>query len=208
MLRHYKDTSNKWQLPWTRNLSHKLRIASHKSSIICHQSPITSHQSFFTTKRNFRRPPLHRGAAPLAGRWAHVARSGTHRPRTGSAVGSDKQCSFFATRGASASPRGERDPHRWIANDGSGTGNYHRRSMVQASGRNAKTFSRSSGIAASNGGNRRALQLATRTGQADLSGVYRSGRRDAGFLFAKIEPRWRAETLSLINTRSAFAADA
>src|ERR1700730_7878772 len=80
--------------------------------------------------------------------------------------------------------------------------------MVQASGRNAKMFPRSSGMAASNAADCRALQFAARTGKTDHSGVYRSGRRDAGFLFRKIELRWRAETLSLINTRSAFAADA
>src|SRR5258708_1424753 len=80
--------------------------------------------------------------------------------------------------------------------------------MVQASSRNAKTFPRSSGAVASNAGNRRTLQLAARTGKTDLSRMYRSGRRNSGFLFAKAEPGGRAETLSLSNTRSAFAADA
>src|SRR6266851_8635666 len=79
--------------------------------------------------------------------------------------------------------------------------------MVQACSRNAKTFSRSSGMAPSNIGNRRPLQPATRAGKADLSGVYRSGRRDAGFLFGESKFRWRAQTLSLSYTGSTFAAD-
>src|SRR6266481_6167474 len=79
--------------------------------------------------------------------------------------------------------------------------------MVQACSRNAKTFSRSSGMAPSNIGNRRPLQPATRAGKADLSGVYRSGRRDARFLFGESKFRWRAQTLSLSYTGSAFAAD-
>src|SRR5437899_8771166 len=79
--------------------------------------------------------------------------------------------------------------------------------MVQACNRNAKTFSRSPRVAASNIGNRRPLQLATRAGKADLSGVYRSGRRDAGFLFGESKFRWRAQTLSLSYTGSTFAAD-
>src|SRR6267154_827497 len=79
--------------------------------------------------------------------------------------------------------------------------------MVQACSRNAKIFSRSSGVAASNAGNRRPLQLETRTGKTNLSRMRRSGRRDAGFLFGESKFRWRAQTLSLSNTRSAFAAD-
>src|SRR5216684_7524272 len=79
--------------------------------------------------------------------------------------------------------------------------------MVQACSRNAKTFSRSPGVAASNAGNRRPLQLETRTGKADLSRMRRSGRRDAGFLFGESKFRWRAQTLSLSYTGSTFAAD-
>jgi len=40
--------------------------------------------------------------------------------------------------------------------------------LVQASGRNAKTFFRSSGVAASNAGNRRPLQFTTRAGEIDF----------------------------------------
>src|SRR5258708_38820695 len=80
--------------------------------------------------------------------------------------------------------------------------------MVQASSRNAKTFPRSSGIAASNAGNRRALQLAAGVEKTDLSRMRRSGRRNSGFLFGKSKFRWRTKTLSLGNSRSAFAANA
>src|SRR5216683_4580951 len=194
MLRHYKDNSSRGRLPRTKSRGH--------------ESQVTSQFSFFTTKRNFRRPLVYRCAAPLPGRRARIARSGTPRPRTGRAAGGNKQRAFSPARRASASPRGERDPHRRIADNGGSAGNHHRRSMVQAGGRNAKTFPRSSGVAASNDGNRRPLQLAPRVGKTDLSGVYRSGRRDAGFLFRKVEPQGRAEMLSVIDTRSTFAADA
>src|SRR5229473_5952161 len=194
MLRHYKDNSSRGRLPRTKSRGH--------------ESQVTSQFSFFTTKRNFRRPPLHRSAAPLPGRRTRIARSGTPRPRTGRAAGGNKQRAFSPARRASASPRGERDPHRRIADNGGSAGNHHRRSMVQASGRNAKTFPRSSGVAASNDGNRRPLQFATRTGETDLSRMRRSGRRNSGFLFGKSKPRRRTKTLSLSNTRSTFAADA
>src|SRR6266566_1818952 len=194
--------------PLQRKLK-QIVIAVSKESrprITNHQSRVTTYQSLFTTQGNFRRSPVHRGAAPLAGRRALAARSGTPRPRTACATGSNKQRAFSQARRAFASPRSERDSHGRIADDGSAAGNHHRRSVVQAGGRNAKTFSRSSGMAASNGGNCRPLQLATRTGETHLSGVCRSGRRDAGFLFGKSESQRRAETLSPINTGSAFAA--
>ncbi len=137
-----------------------------------------------------------------------VARSGTHRPRTGSAAGGDKQCALPPAGGAPASPRGERDPHRRIADDGGATGNYDRRGVVQASGRNAKMFSRSSGIAASYDGNRWPLQLAARIGKTHLSGVPRARRRIGVFVFVEAELRWRAQTLQAAAPGSAFAADA
>src|SRR5256885_643348 len=102
----------------------------------------------------------------------------------------------------------ESDAHVRIAASGGAAENHHRRSVVQDGGRNAKTFSRSPRVTASNAGNRRPLQLATRTRKADLPRVYRSGRRNSGFLFGKSKSRGRAETLSLRNTRSAFAVDA
>src|SRR5260370_21677113 len=190
MLRPYKDNFSKCRF------------------FLCHKSPITSRQSLFSAKRNFRRLLVHRSAALIARRQASIARSGTPRPRTRRATGGDKQCLFSATRGAPASPHSKRDPHGRIADDGGATRNHYRRSMVQARGGNAKTFPRSSGIAASNAGNCRPLQLATRTGKTHLSRMRRSGGRNAGFLFRKSQLRWRAETLSLSNTRSAFAVDA
>src|SRR5229473_6664832 len=151
MLRPYKDNFSRCRL------------------FLCHESlacpGVTNQQSLFTTKRNLQRLPLYRGAAPLARRWAHAARSGTPWPRTRCAAGGNKQCSFSATRGAFASSRGKRDPHGRIADNGGAAGNHHRRSVVQAGGGNAKTFSRSPGVAASNDGNRRPLQFKTRTGE-------------------------------------------
>src|SRR5229473_801791 len=80
--------------------------------------------------------------------------------------------------------------------------------MVQAGGRNAKMFPRSSGMAASNAGDCRALQFATRTGQADLSRVPRARRRISVFVFVEAELRWRSQTLQAAAPGSAFAPDA
>src|SRR5260370_25005252 len=67
---------------------------------------------------------------------------------------------------------------------------------------------RSSGVAANNAGNRRALQFAARTGQADLSGVPRARRRIGVFVFVEAELRWRSQTLQAAAPGSAFAPDA